>query len=81
MVLSNLEGLNAILNQQGIDKYNKLQILKKAAEQQLAALRNSIYTEEKIQSPYLNNKNKLKAIPIKGPLGKTGDLEDNVQNK
>jgi hypothetical protein len=37
LVLSNLEGFNAILNQQSVDKYQKLLLLKKAADQQLAA--------------------------------------------
>lgn len=53
LVLSNLEGYNAILIEQGIEKLQRLLSLKKAAEQQLKALRNSIYTEEKIQSPFL----------------------------
>jgi len=53
LVLSNLEGYNAILIEQGIDKYQRLLALKKAAEQQLRALRKSIYTEEKIKSPFL----------------------------
>lgn len=59
LVLSNLEGYNAILNQQGTDKSQKLLLLKKAAEQQLAALRTSIYTEEKIKSPFLPEKNRV----------------------
>ncbi len=59
LVLSNLEGYNAILNQQGTDKSQKLLLLKKAAEQQLAALRTSIYTEEKIKSPYLPEKKRV----------------------
>jgi hypothetical protein len=59
LVLSNLEGYNAILIEQGIEKLQRLLSLKKAAEQQLKALRNSIYTEEKIQSPfYLKEKPK-----------------------
>lgn len=53
LVLSNLKGYNAILIEQGIDKYQRLLALKKAAEQQLKALRKSIYTEEKIKSPFL----------------------------
>ncbi|WP_121808268.1 KilA-N domain-containing protein [Mucilaginibacter kameinonensis] len=53
LVLSNLEGYNAILIEQGIEKLQRLLSLKKAAEQQIKALRNSIYTEEKIQSPFL----------------------------
>lgn len=53
LVLSNLEGYNAILIEQGVEKLQRLLSLKKAAEQQLKALRNSIYTEEKIQSPFL----------------------------
>lgn len=52
LVLSNLEGYNAILIEQGVEKLQRLLSLKKAAEQQLKALRNSIYTEEKIQSPF-----------------------------
>jgi len=52
LVLSNLEGLNAILNQNGISKENKLELLKKAAIQNLEALRSSVYTIEKIQSPF-----------------------------
>jgi hypothetical protein len=60
LVLSNLEGYNAILIEQGVDKYQRLLALKKAAEQQLKALRNSIYTEEKIQSPFLPGGNPSK---------------------
>lgn len=56
LVLSNLEGYNAILIEQGIEKLQRLLSLKKAAEQQLKALRNSIYTEEKIQSPFLTER-------------------------
>jgi hypothetical protein len=52
LVLSNLEGLNAILNQQGIENHNKLELLRKAAVQQLAALRASIYTVDQIKSPF-----------------------------
>ncbi|GGH13495.1 KilA-N domain-containing protein [Mucilaginibacter phyllosphaerae] len=59
LVLSNLEGLNAILNQQGIESHNKLDLLRKAASQQLAALRASSYTLEKIQSPFNIEKKKL----------------------
>jgi hypothetical protein len=59
LVLSNLEGYNAILNQQGADKPNKLALLKKAAEQQLESLRGSRYTEDQIRSPFaLSNKRK-----------------------
>jgi hypothetical protein len=56
LVLSNLEGYNAILNQQNIDKHQKLSLLKTAADQQLLSLRSSKYTEEHIKSPYLSNK-------------------------
>jgi hypothetical protein len=59
LVLSNLEGYNAILNQQRVDKYQKLLLLKKAAEQQIAALKKSIYTTDQIKSPYLPQKKKL----------------------
>ena len=52
LVLSNLEGLNAILNQQEIEIHNKLDLLKKAAQQQLQALRASTYTIEQIKSPF-----------------------------
>ena len=52
LVLSNLEGINALLNEQGIEKYNKLELLKKAAQSQLSALRSSIYTVEQIKSPF-----------------------------
>lgn len=52
LVLSNLEGLNALLNQQGIENYNKLDLLRKAATDQLASLRASIYTIEQIKSPF-----------------------------
>ena len=58
LVLSNLEGYNAILNQQGIDKSHKLSLLKKAAEQQITALEKSIYTMDQIKSPYLPSQNK-----------------------
>jgi len=60
LVLSNLEGYNAILIEQGVDEYQRLLALKKAAEQQLKAIRNSIYTEEKIQSPFLPGGNPSK---------------------
>jgi len=53
LVLSNLEGYNAILIQKGIDKYERLIELRKAGIQQLTSLRKSIYSEEKIRSPYL----------------------------
>jgi len=56
LVLSNLEGLNAILNQQGIELYQKIDLLRKAAQQQLAALRASSYTIDKIKSPHKPNK-------------------------
>ncbi|MEO7213173.1 KilA-N domain-containing protein [Mucilaginibacter sp.] len=52
LVLSNLEGLNAILNQQGIENHNKLELLRKAAVQQLVALRASVYTFDQIKSPF-----------------------------
>ena len=52
LVLSNLEGLNAILNQQGLENHFKLDLLKKAAQQQLEALRGSTYTIEQIKSPF-----------------------------
>lgn len=56
LVLSNLEGYNAILMQKGFDKYQRLIELRKASVQQLTSLRKSIYTEEKIRSPYLPGK-------------------------
>jgi hypothetical protein len=52
LVLSNLESLNSVLNQQGLDKHQKLLTLKKAADQQLTALKQSPYTIEKIRSPF-----------------------------
>ncbi|MGI4020038.1 MAG: KilA-N domain-containing protein [Janthinobacterium lividum] len=52
LVLSNLEGLNAILNQQGLEVHFKLDLLRKAAQQQLQALRASTYTIEQIKSPF-----------------------------
>lgn len=58
LVLSNLEGYNAILIGKGLDKYQRLVELRKAAVSQLASLRSSIYTEDKIKSPYLTNKNR-----------------------
>jgi hypothetical protein len=59
LVLSNLEGYNAILIEKGIDKYQRLIELRKAGVTQLESLRKSIYTEDKIKSPYLpENKNK-----------------------
>ncbi|HEY2583212.1 MAG TPA: KilA-N domain-containing protein, partial [Mucilaginibacter sp.] len=64
LVLANLEGYNAILNQQGIDKRKKLPLLTKAAEQQLISLRNSKYTEEQIRSPFVLAKKKIDASEI-----------------
>jgi hypothetical protein len=52
LVLSNLEGLNALLNQQGIENHKKLDLLNKAATDQLASLRASAYTIEQIKSPF-----------------------------
>jgi hypothetical protein len=52
LVLSNLESLNAILNEQGIDVHNKLDLLRKAAKSQLESLRASSYTIDKIKSPF-----------------------------
>jgi hypothetical protein len=59
LVLSNLEGLNAILNQNQVTKENKLELLRKAAIQNLEALRASSYTVEKIQSPFKKAEKKL----------------------
>ncbi|MDB5090373.1 MAG: DNA-binding protein [Mucilaginibacter sp.] len=59
LVLSNLEGYNAILIEKGFDKYQRLIELRKASLQQLVSLRKSIYTEEKIKSPYLPDKKKI----------------------
>jgi hypothetical protein len=59
LVLSNLEGLNAILNQNQVSKENKLELLRKAAIQGLEALRASSYTVEKIQSPFKKIEKKL----------------------
>lgn len=75
LVLSNLEGYNAILNQQGLDKYQRLLLLKKAGEQQLSALRNSAYSEDRIKSPFLPEK-KNHEIPRVGPAKDSsfGDL-------
>lgn len=52
LVLSNLEGINALLNQQNIEPHNKLDLLRKAAIDQLSALRASTYTIEQIKSPF-----------------------------
>ncbi|MEZ2337596.1 KilA-N domain-containing protein [Mucilaginibacter sp. RCC_168] len=60
LVLSNLEGYNAILIQKGLEKYQRLIELRKASVQQLTSLRKSIYTEEKIKSPYLSENKKAK---------------------
>lgn len=57
LVLSNLEGYNAILIGKGLDKYQRLIELRKAGVSQLASLRKSIYTEDKIKSPYIPEKN------------------------
>lgn len=57
LVLSNLEGYNAILIEKGFDKYQRLIELRKAGVTQLQSLRKSIYTEDKIKSPYLPEKN------------------------
>jgi hypothetical protein len=60
LVLSNLEGLNAILNQNQVTKENKIELLRKSAIQGLAALRASSYTIDKIQSPFKKaGKNRL----------------------
>lgn len=58
LVLSNLEGVNALLNQQGIENHNKLELLRKAANHQLEALRSSTYTMEQIKSPFKKLKDK-----------------------
>ncbi|MDB4925798.1 KilA-N domain-containing protein [Mucilaginibacter sp.] len=67
LVLSNLEGYNAILIGKGIDKYQRLVELRKAAVSQLASLRASIYTEDKIRSPYLPSKKTTE--PVKPTFG------------
>jgi hypothetical protein len=59
LVLSNLESYNAILIKGGIDKYQRLIELRKASIQQLTSLRKSIYTEDKIRSPYVKDRPKL----------------------
>lgn len=56
LVLSNLEGYNAILNQQGVGVSQKLMLLKIAAEQQLTALKASGYSIDDIRSPHLPTK-------------------------
>lgn len=56
LVLSNLEGYNAILNQQGVGVSQKLMLLKTAAEQQLTALKASGYSIDDIRSPHLPTK-------------------------
>lgn len=56
LVLSNLESINAAMIQAGTDKYQRLLHLKKYAETQLKSLRNSIYTTDKIKSPFLIEK-------------------------
>lgn len=67
LVLSNLEGLNAILNQQGIENHNKLELLRKAAAQQLVALRASVYTIDQIESPFKQITFKKVKSPINKP--------------
>lgn len=67
LVLSNLEGYNAILINNGIEKYQRLIELRKASIQQLQALKRSIYTEDKIKSPYLPEKKAIE--PIKPNFG------------
>jgi hypothetical protein len=62
LVLSNLESYNAILIKGGIDKYQRLIELRKASIQQLTSLRKSIYTEDKIKSPYLTQKPKTDTL-------------------
>lgn len=60
LVLSNLEGVNALLNEQKIEPHNKLELLRKAAKAQLESLRGSVYTVEKIQSPFKRIEDKKK---------------------
>jgi hypothetical protein len=67
IVLSNLEGINALLNQQNIDTNNKLELLRTAAKSQLEALRNSTYTIDQIKSPFKSlhtGKDKSKDEPL-----------------
>ncbi len=52
LVLSNLESLNAGMIQAGADKYQRLITLRQNADFQLRSLRNSIYTLDKIESPF-----------------------------
>lgn len=62
LVLSNMESLNAGMIQNGTDQYQRLLTLRKNAEFQLNSLRNSIYTLEKIQSPFKVAKTKQKKV-------------------
>jgi len=64
LVLSNLESYNAILIEKEIDKYQRLVELRKASVQMLTSLRNSIYTEDQIKSPYFPSKGKTGASKI-----------------
>lgn len=52
LVLSNLESLNAGMIQAGADKHQKLITLRQNANFQLKSLRNSVYTLDKIESPF-----------------------------
>jgi len=67
LVLSNLEGINALLNEQRIEPHNKLELLNKAAKTQLTALRASTYTVEQIKSPFKYIEEKKRAT-LKEPL-------------
>ncbi len=52
LVLSNLESLNAGMIQAGADKQQRLITLRQNANFQLKSLRNSVYTLDKIESPF-----------------------------
>ena len=56
IILSNLESNNAFLISSGMPQKQRILNLRKLALSQLKSLRDSIYTIEKIQSPFIKNK-------------------------
>jgi len=67
IVLSNLEGINAMLIKNGINQSMRLLELRKVAIQQLTSLRKSGYTIDKIQSPFKTiSSSSSKPLKLKG---------------
>ena len=75
LVLSNLEGINALLNEQRIEPHNKLDLLRKAAKTQLAELRASIYTVDQIKSHFKKLEDKKSFGALLGAVANAGKPE------